>query len=311
MAQAAQERLAKGRIDVVVDLLVEEAAQAIEVVADESWVAWAARLVPNIARRVKEDAMRKAREEEEERVQKEAEAAAKREKEEAEREAQEKEERALRRQRRLDEKLDMFLAEKITESELERDSEPDEEIEHATGEEEVEEAAGTEGSAMEVDDAGEDEVMAIDDVKQTGGRKRAPSSPPKPSKKRARAATSTPVVATSTIPCERCTRQKIVCVPSGGGARCVNCKAKHLGCSLVPAKEAAAGASGVPRTKPIGGSRPKRQVKTKKAPTAKAGVASIALGECACYFNLLIADLNLRSREERSHQAYHGRKRCR
>ena len=62
----------------VVDLLVEEAMQAVEAVADESWVSWAGRLVPNIAKRVKENAAKKAQEEEDERVQREAEAAARR-----------------------------------------------------------------------------------------------------------------------------------------------------------------------------------------------------------------------------------------
>jgi hypothetical protein len=237
----------------VVDLLVEEAVQTIEAVADESWVTWAGRLVPNIARRVTEDAERKAREEKDERERKEAEATARRVKEAAEKEAREKEERALRRQRRLDDKLDAFMAQRITESELERDSEAEEEEARGagTGEEGLEGAGGTTSSAMEVDDEGEDEVMADDDVKPVGGRKRAPSSPPKPPTKRARAATailarldSQAPVGTGAIvesPCERCTRQGIMCVPTGGGARCANCKAKHLGCSLVPAKEPSEG----------------------------------------------------------------------
>ena len=275
------------------DLLVEEAAQAIEAVADESWVSWAGRLVPNIAKRVEEAAKRKAREEEEERVQREAEAAARRAQEEAEREAQEKEERALRRQRRMDEKLDAFMAQTITESELERDSEAEEEDARGevTGEEAVEGAVGTESSAMEVDDAGEDEVMAVDEARPLGGRKRAPSSPPKQSKKRARATATTQgtvggqsepkTTAIASVSCERCTRQKIACIPTGGGARCVNCKAKHLGCSLVPAKEVSegkGGASGASRVKTLGGSRPKRQAKSKKEPAIKAGVAGISLG---------------------------------
>ena len=268
-----------------------EAVGVIEGVADDSWAPWAGRLVPNIVRRMKEDAENKARNEEEEKRQSERAAQVRREQEDADRVAREQLERAERRERRTNEKLDAFLANEITESDLERDSDAEEEEGRsaATRKEEVEDVMGTEASAMEVDDAGGDEGMAVDGALASSRRKRAPSSPPKPSNKRARAATTTQakaaIVGTASVSCERCIRQHIVCIPSNGGARCANCKAKHLGCSLVPAKEVGeskGGASGAPRTKPVGGSRPKRQPKPKKEPAPKAGVARIVLCECAC-----------------------------
>ena len=45
--------------------------------------------------------------------------------------------------------------------------------------------------------------------------------------------------------CERCTRQGIICVAVDGGARCMNCKVKHYGCSLVVAKEVLRGKGGL------------------------------------------------------------------
>ena len=45
--------------------MVDEAVRTIESVADDAWVPWAGRLVPNIARRVREEAEGKDREEKE------------------------------------------------------------------------------------------------------------------------------------------------------------------------------------------------------------------------------------------------------
>ena len=273
--------------------MVAEAVEVLETVADDGWAVWAGRLVPNIVRRVREEAEEKAREEEQDRVRREAEAKARRAQEEAEVAAREEAERELRRQRRMDEKLDAFLANEITESELERDSDEAGEVEQneATGKEEVDDLVGTEISAMEIDDAGEDEVMVVDEAHPSGGRKRAPSSPPKPSNKRARAATaiqgnvgrqlSKGTDAKVSASCERCVRQGIACVPTGGGARCANCKAKHLGCSLVIARELSevkGSASGLPGPKAAGGSRPKRQPKAKKEPVPKGGLAGVTSG---------------------------------
>lgn len=78
-----------------------------------------------------------------------------------------------------------------------------------------------------------------------------PSLPPKPLRKRAHAATTVlPKLAcektsmNNTISmglCEQCCCQGIKCVPTNGGARCVNCKAKHYWCLLVPAKDSLEG----------------------------------------------------------------------
>ena len=50
--------------------------------------------------------------------------------------------------------------------------------------EEVGVTGGTQSSAMEVDEEGEDEVVVVERVKQGETRKQAPSSPPKSSRKR-------------------------------------------------------------------------------------------------------------------------------
>ena len=74
----------------------------------------------------------------------------------------------------------------ITVEEFERDSEAEAEAEaergEVMGEGFVEEAIGTQTSEMEVDNTGEDEVVA-EKKRLRGGRKQALSSPPKPSRK--------------------------------------------------------------------------------------------------------------------------------
>ena len=79
------------------------------------------------------------------------------------------------------------------------------------------------------------------------GRKRAPSSPPKPLRKWMHvlaAAGSKPAViermdssVSAVTACNRCHHLNIKCVLTDEGARCSNWKAKHYKCSLVPAKE--------------------------------------------------------------------------
>ena len=76
----------------------------------------------------------------------------------------------------------MFLNESITAEEFEKDSEAEAEESEVTGVAIIEDRVGAQVSEMEVDDAGEDEVV-VEDLKSKGGRKRAPSSPPKPSRK--------------------------------------------------------------------------------------------------------------------------------
>ena len=140
----------------------------------------------------------------------------------------------------------MFLNESITAEEFERDSEAEAErsevVEDVTGED----VLGTQTSEMEVGDVGEDEVV-VEDKGSKGGRKRAPSLPPKLSRKQTRASTtvvSKPIVverkdssATAVTSCEWCRQHNIKCTPTDAGAQCLNCKAKHYKCSLVPAKE--------------------------------------------------------------------------
>ena len=102
--------------------------------------------------------------------------------EEAEREVREEAERVTRRERRQQEKLDLFLNESITAEEFEKDSEAEAEESEVTGVAVIKDKVGAQVSEMEVDDTGEDEVV-VEDLKSKGGRKRAPSLPPKLSRK--------------------------------------------------------------------------------------------------------------------------------
>ena len=154
-------------------------------------------------------------------------------------------ERVVRREKCQQEKLELFLNKSITAKEFERDSEVEAErsevVEDVTGED----ALGTQMSEMEVDDAGEDEVV-VEDKSSKGGRKRAPSSPPKQSRKRTRtsaAVMSKPIVVerkdssvTVVTSCEWCRQHNIKCTPTDAGARCLNCKAKHYKCSFLRKK---------------------------------------------------------------------------
>ena len=159
---------------------MNEAVRTIESVADDAWISWAGRLIPNIVRRVREETEVRDREERERRIREEVEVKERLVCEEAEREVREEAERVARRERRQQEKLDLFLNESITAEEFEKDSEAEES--KVTGVAIVEDKVGAQVSEMEVDDAGEDEVV-VEDLKSKGGRKRAPSSPPKPSRK--------------------------------------------------------------------------------------------------------------------------------
>ena len=80
---------------------------------------------------------------------------------------------------------------KITEEELEKNSEAEAEDSNAVGRSEVKEAGGLESLAMEVDNGGESEVVAVEEGKRSGGRKWAPLSPPKQVRKRAHTVTVT------------------------------------------------------------------------------------------------------------------------
>ena len=172
----------------------------------------------------------------------------------------------------------------MSQAELEIDSEAEEmgeaEGSEAIGTEEVGTTGGTQLSAMEVDEEGEDEVVVVEEAKRGETRKWAPSSPPKSLRKRVRAGTVTQMPAGSQAkgssvqgsqavmgtavstanPCWWCVKHKTVCIVPSGGAWCDNCRAKHYGCSLVPPKEVVAakgGPSGSQQAKAVLGSQMK------------------------------------------------------
>ena len=204
--------------------IVEDATEALEAVADESWIPWAAHLVPNVACRVREQAEARAREEHDRKFQ-----------EEAKRLVDEKLARAAKRDRQLEEKLTAVLDGQLSQEALEVDSEAEEmgeaEESEAVRTEEVGMTGGTQLLVMEVDEEGEDEVVVVEEVKRGETRKWAPSSPPKSSRKRVRAGTATQTPAGSQVgtavstanPCWRCVKHKMVCIMPSGGARCENC----------------------------------------------------------------------------------------
>ena len=162
--------LAKGETDAAVEEMVNEAVRTIEPVADNAWISWARRLIPNIVRRVRGETEVRDREERERRIREEAEAKERLVHEEAEKEVREEAERVARRERCQQEKLDLFLNESITAEEFEKDSEVEAEESEVTGVAVIEDKVGAQVSEMEVDDAGEDEVV-VEDLKSKGGRK--------------------------------------------------------------------------------------------------------------------------------------------
>ena len=226
--------------------MVNEAAAVLEVVANDSWVVWGAQVLPNVVARVKAEGGEGS-----ESVSKALELlfAA-----DAEKDANED---IARREARCQEKLEAFLDKRITQEEFERDSEGDAataERSEATGDEELVEVETQISGEMDVD-SGEDKVVSVTT------RKRAPSSPPKTIRKRARATAGSQetvvaaVVGQVNSACERCSRQGVTCIWTGDGARCVNCRDKHTRCSFVPVKDGEGkGASlGMPRVKPSAG----------------------------------------------------------
>ena len=238
--------------------MVKDATKVLEDVADESWVPWAGCINPNVVRRVEQETEARAQEEYNWKL-----------REEAKRVVNEKMARAAKRDRRLEEKLMAVLEGRMSQAELEIDLEVEEMVEaegsKAVGTEEFGTMGGTQSSAMEVDEEGEDEVVVVEEAKRGETRKRAPSSPPKSSRKRVRAATATQTPAGSQVkgssvqgsqrgtgtavstanPCWRCIKHKTVCIVLNGGARCENCRAKHYGCLLVLLKEVVGGKGGV------------------------------------------------------------------
>ena len=138
--------------------MVKEATKVLEEVADESWVPWAGRLIPNVVRQVRAAAEARSREERDREV-----------REEAKRLVEEKLARAAKRDKRLEEKLTAVLEGQMSQAELEIDSEAEEmgeaEESKAVGTEEVGTTGGTQSSAMEVDEEGEDEAVVVVEAK--------------------------------------------------------------------------------------------------------------------------------------------------
>ena len=140
--------------------------------------------------------------------------------------------RVVRWDRWLEEKLAEVLEGRLTQAELEIDSEAEE-----TGEaeeskvvrtEEIGTMGGTQSLAMEVDKEEQDEVVVVEEVKRGEMRKWAPSFPPKLSRKRVQVGSQVhgssvqgSQVGLGTAgsmgkPCWRC-------IMATGGARCNNC----------------------------------------------------------------------------------------
>ena len=139
------------------------------------------------------------------------------------------------------EKLEVFLDERIMQEEFESDSEGEvamAERSKAMGDEEIGEVETQVSGDMDMD-SGEDEVVLV------ATQKWAPSSPPKTIRKRAHAtAGSQEMVVTAVInrgdsveACEWCLWQGVACIQTGDGTRCMNCRNKHMRCSFIPAKD--------------------------------------------------------------------------
>ena len=112
--------------DETVVQIVEDATEALEAVADESWIPWAGRLLPKMVRRVKAEVEARAWEEHDWKI-----------REEAQRIVDEKLARAAKRDRWLEEKLMAVLEGRLSQEALEVDSEAEE-----MGEAEESEAVG-------------------------------------------------------------------------------------------------------------------------------------------------------------------------
>ena len=132
--------------------MVDEAAAVLEAVADDSWVEWGARVLPNVVARVKAEGGEGS-----ESVSKAPELLFA-----ADAEKDVDEDIACREARRQ-EKLEAFLDERIMQEEFERDSEGDAvmaERSEATGDEELVEVETQISGEMDVD-SGEDEVVSV------------------------------------------------------------------------------------------------------------------------------------------------------
>ena len=111
--------------------------------------------------------------------------------------------RVVKQDRQLEEKLTAVLEGRMSQVELEIDSEVEEMVEaegsEAIGTEEFGTTGGTQSSVMEVNEEGEDEVVVVEEAKRGETRKRAPLSPPKSSRKGVRAGRVTQTLAGSQV----------------------------------------------------------------------------------------------------------------
>ena len=144
--------------DETVNQMVEDTTRALKVVVDELWILWAARLIPNVAHRVRAEVEERAQEKHNCKLQ-----------EEAKHLVDEKLARAVKQDSQLEEKLTEVLEGQLTQAELEIDLEVKEmgeaEESEVVGTEELGMMGGTQSSAMEVDEDEEDEVVVVEEVK--------------------------------------------------------------------------------------------------------------------------------------------------
>ena len=222
--------VSKGTKDPVIEQMVDEATKVLEAVADESWVPWVEHLVPDVACRVRAEVEARAWEEQNHKL-----------REEVKHLVNKKLARVVRWDKWLEEKLTEVLEGQLTQVALEVDSEMEEmgEIDksEAVGTEDLGTMGGTQSSVMEVDEE-EDEVVVVEEVKQGEMRKRAPSSPPKSSRKRVQVGMVTQMLAGSQVkgslvqgsqvelgdagsmgkPCWRCIKHRVQCIVATDGA---------------------------------------------------------------------------------------------
>ena len=74
LSKVAFNHLAKGETDAAVEKMVDEAVCTIESVADDAWISWVGRLIPNIARCAREETEVRDHKEKERRIHEEVEA---------------------------------------------------------------------------------------------------------------------------------------------------------------------------------------------------------------------------------------------
>ena len=138
--------------------MVKDATKVLEDITDKLWVPWVGRIIPNMVRRVRQETEARAQEEYDRKL-----------REEAKHVVDEKLARAAKRDRRLEEKLTVVLEGRMDQAELEVDAEAEETVEaegsEAVGTEEYETMGGTQSSAMEVDEEGEDDGVVVEEVK--------------------------------------------------------------------------------------------------------------------------------------------------